>query len=105
MYFLKFPDKNTFFQKCQEAGMTQIHPDTGQELIVTGTHDYALDEIGVIYEGGEVVIDPDTGEVTVISESVAVSGWHANYIGELPESFEQYVIEKPNTPHRVFAGF
>lgn len=104
MYFLKFPDKQTFFQKCQEAGFTQIHPETQEELIVEGTHDYAIDEIGTIYEGGEVSINQETGEVTVISESIAISGWHVNYVGILPSSFQDYVIERPNTPHRVFAG-
>lgn len=86
MHFLKFPDKETYFQKCQEAGMTTINHDTNEEFVVTNEHLYSIDEIGVIYEGGEV------------------SGWHANYIGELPECFEKYVIERPNTPHRVFAG-
>lgn len=105
MYFLKFPDKQTFFNKCQEAGFTTVHPETQEEIIIYCSHEYSLDEIGIIYRGGETGIDPETGDIIIINEWVPIAGWHVNFIGQIPASFQEYILERPNTPERIFAGY
>jgi hypothetical protein len=66
---------------------------------LTASHTHALDVIGPIYTGG--TYDPETGEV--LTPPVLLSGWHANYIGELPEGWDAYVVT-PEQPARVFAA-
>jgi hypothetical protein len=53
--------------------------------------------IGPIYKGG--TFDPDTGEV--ITPPVLLSGWHVNYVGELPEGWAEYAVS-PEQPARVW---
>jgi hypothetical protein len=57
-----------------------------------------LDVIGPIYTGG--TYDPETGEV--LTPPVLLSGWHVNYIGELPDGWDAYLVE-PKHPSRIFA--
>ena len=61
-------------------------------------HTHALDVIGPISIGGEY---DEEGEV--IEPPTLLDGWHVNYVGELPEGWEQYVV-RPQQPVRVFAG-
>ncbi len=66
---------------------------------LTASHTHALDVIGPIYRGG--TYDPDTGEV--ITPPVLLEGWHVNYIGDLPDGWDAYVVT-PEQPVRVFAA-
>ena len=88
MIFLRFPDEATF--------LAAVAPYTDDEGSITIPN---LDIIGTIYEGGEY---DDEGNVIVAP--VAIEGYHVNMIGPVPEAFEAFVIERPNSPYRVFAG-
>jgi hypothetical protein len=74
-YFLRFPDESTGMAALDAAGLLDAddHP-------LTASHTHALDVIGLISD---------------------CDGWHANYIGELPEGWDAYVVN-PESPVRVF---
>ena len=95
--FFKFPDEETGWQKLAEAGLTSISED-GKLVPITASHTHALDVIGPIYTGGSY--DPESGDV--IEPPVLLEGWHINYIGPLPDGWEQYAV-RPKNPKRVFA--
>lgn len=126
MIFLKFPDEETFLAKAEEAGLTYTSPldeefqefspsnvepseltgETSRKVhISTGSHDYSLDVVGIIYTPGEYTFDEETGETTEVVAPVAHEGYHINMVGRVPENFQEYVIPRPNTPNRVFAGY
>ena len=67
------------------------------ETLITGGHGWALDEVGVISEGGEW--DPETGEV--ITPPTVLDGWHINTVGIDPEPWQEYKVN-PKHPVRVF---
>jgi len=92
MNFLRFPDESAWTAAATDAGF--ITDDT----LAAYTHDRAIDVVGTITRGGEY--DPETGDVIVAPE--VLDGWHVNYVGELPEGWEQYVVE-PEQPVRVWA--
>jgi hypothetical protein len=96
-HYLRFPDEFTGMAALDAAGLTTTNED-GDTVVLTASHTHALDVIGPIYKGG--TFDPDTGKV--ITPPVLLDGWHVNYIGELPEGWDVYVVE-PEQPARVFA--
>lgn len=87
MIFLRFPDEQTF--------LATIEPYTDEEGNIGIPN---LDVIGLIYDGG--TYDEEGG---VITPPVAIPGYHVNAI-TIPDDWQQYVIDRPNNPHRVFAG-
>jgi hypothetical protein len=95
--FFRFPDEETGWQKLTEAGLTTISED-GKLVPITASHHHALDVIGPICTGGSY--DPESGDV--IEPPVLLEGWHINYIGSLPDGWEQYAVH-PKRPKRVFA--
>jgi hypothetical protein len=97
MYCYKFPSQAAFRTLAAAAGYITTN-DEGAEVLRTGGHGWALDEVGTIYEGGTY----DTnGEV--ITPPVALSGWHVNYVGEPPEAWDEYLVVV-NSAVRVFLG-
>lgn len=74
--YLRFPDKPTGMAALDAAGLLD---DDGAPLVASHTH--ALDVIGTI---------PD------------LNGWHVNYIGDLPDGWDAYLVT-PEQPVRVFA--
>lgn len=72
--YLRFPD---------EATAKTLLADylTEDGTWITASHSHALDVIGEI---------PDT------------TGWHVNYIGDLPSEWNTYMVT-PESPVRVFA--
>jgi hypothetical protein len=76
-----------------DAGL--LNDDLG---FITASHTHALDVIGTITRGGEY--DPETGDVIVAPE--VLDGWHVNFAGELPDGWDDYLVE-PANPYRVFA--
>jgi hypothetical protein len=85
-YFLRFPNAYAWTAAATEAGF--ITDDT----LAAYTHDRAIDVVGTITRGGEY--DPETGDVIVAPE--VLDGWHINFAGELPDEWEQYVVEPAN---------
>jgi hypothetical protein len=97
-YFIRFPDEATGMAALDAAGFTTTDED-GNTTVLTASHDWALDVVGLISIGGEY--DPETGDV--ITPPTLLDGWHVNLAGELPEGWEEYVVY-PGNPVRVFAG-
>jgi hypothetical protein len=97
-HYIRFPDESTGMAALDAAGLL-CTDDDGVTHPLTASHTHALDVIGPIYTGG--TYDPDTGEV--ITPPVLLSGWHVNYIGELPDGWDAYVVT-PEQPARVFAA-
>ena len=75
-HYIRFPDAVIGMKALDDAGL--LDDDLG---FITATHSHALDVIGVISE---------------------LEGWHVNYNGELPEGWEEFVVE-PAAPVRVWA--
>jgi hypothetical protein len=94
--FFRFPDEATGMAALTEAGFTSTDDD-GNTTILTASHTHALDVVGLISIGGEY--DPETGEV--LAPPTVLDGWHVNYIGELPEGWDAYVVS-PEQPVRVW---
>ncbi len=92
-YCFRFPTRQQFRSLAAAEGL--INAD---DELITGGHGFAVDELGVIYEGG--TYDPD-GEV--ITPPVALSGWHVNTTGLAPEAWDQYLVVV-NSPARIFLG-
>jgi hypothetical protein len=95
-HYLRFPDESTGMTALDAAGLTTTNED-GDTVVLTASHTHALDVIGPISKGG--TYDPDTGEV--ITPPVLLSGWHVNYMGELPEGWAEYAVS-PEQPARVW---
>ena len=75
-HFIRFPDAETGTAALADAGLLTEDGD-----LITASHTHAVDCVGVI---------PDT------------SGWHINYVGELPAGWDQYAVH-PEHPVRVWA--
>lgn len=93
MYCYRFDSRQQFRSLAAAEGL--INDD---DELITGGHGFAVDEIGVIYEGG--TYGPD-GEV--ITAPTALSGWHVNCLGLAPEAWDAYLVVV-NSPSRIFAG-
>ena len=91
MNFLRFPDEKTWLTAAADAGF--IVDDT----LAAYTHTHAIDVVGAIARGGEY-----DDEGAVIVAPTVLPGFHVNYSGELPEGWDEFVVE-PAAPYRVFA--
>ena len=92
-YYLRFPDEATGTAALDVAGLL-----TEDGAPITASHSHALDVIGPISIGG--TYDPETGDV--ITPPTLLPGWHVNYIGELPDGWDAYLVT-PEKPVRVWA--
>ena len=122
MRFLKFPDEQTFLSEVKKTKFGYFLPaldenenptydEEGKQIftdefkLVTNSPEYNLDIIGEIYSSyGEYEFNEE-GESIQISPPVKIDGYHVNMLGEVPEAFLPYVIERPTTPNRVFLGY
>ena len=96
-HYLRFPSEPTGMAALDAAGFTTTDAD-GATVVLTASHTHAIDVVGALSIGG--TYDPETGEV--LTPPVLLDGWHVNFVGELPEAWEEYVVE-PKRPRRVFA--
>ena len=92
MYCYRFPSRAKFRSLAAAEGLL-----TEDDELITNSHTHAIDEIGVIYEGGTY-----DAEGEVITPPTALPGWHVNYQGELPEGWEEFAVF-PQNPARVWA--
>ena len=92
----RFPDEATGMAALTAAGLRFMDEDGNQQFI-TASHSHCLDVLGVITRGGEW---DDEGNVVV--PPTTLDGWHLNYVGPLPEGWEQYAVY-PQNPVRVWA--
>jgi len=92
MYCYRFNSRNQFRTLAAAEGLV-----VDNELI-TASHTFAIDEIGLLYEGGTYDVD---GEV--ITPPVALPGWHVNYAGDPPEAWDSHLVIV-NSASRIFFG-
>jgi hypothetical protein len=93
----RFPDEATGMAALDAAGLIATDED-GNQRPITASHHHALDIVATISKGGEW--DPETGEVLV--EPTVLDGWHVNYLGVVPDGWEQYAVW-PRNPTRQWA--
>ena len=91
-HFIRFPDADTGRAALDAAGLLS---EDGE--YITASHNHALDVIGIISRGGEWDEDGN-----VITAPTVLDGWHINYIGELPDGWEEFVVT-PANPVRIWA--
>jgi len=75
-HFIRFPDEVTGMKALDDARLLD-----GDLQFITASHNHALDVIG---------------------EILGRDGWHVNYIGELLDGWDKYVVY-PKNPVRVWA--
>ncbi len=104
--FFKFADEAAWLTAARTAGFIIDVPvydengestDATEEKLNSYTANHAIDVVGTITEGGEW--DEEGNELVA---PTVLTGWHVNYLGDLPEGWESYEV-KPSSPHRVFA--
>jgi hypothetical protein len=98
MICYRFPSQAIFRTLAAVEGLIAT-ADDGTELLRTTDHDWAIDDVGLLYSGGSY--DPETGEM--LSPPVALPGWHVNTVGLAPEAWDEHLVIV-NHPRRVFAG-
>ena len=89
--FLRFPNESAWLTAATDAGFIV------DDALAAYTHDRAIDVVGAIARGGEY-----DDEGAVIVAPTVLPGFHVNYSGELPEGWDEFVVE-PAAPYRVFA--
>jgi len=93
----RFPDAATGMAALDAAGLIATDED-GNQRPITASHHHALDIVATLSKGGEW--DPETGEV--ITPPTVLDGWHVNYLGVVPDGWEQYAVW-PRNPTRQWA--
>ena len=93
MYCYRFNSRNQFRTLAAAEGLL-----TEDDELITASHAYAIDEIGIIYEGGTY-----DAEGEVITPPVALPGWHVNALGLAPEAWDTHLIIV-NFASRIFFG-
>lgn len=89
--FFRFTDEAAWLTAAKAAGFIDE-----LDKLRAYTADHAIDVVGVITEGGEW--DEEGNEVVA---PTTLPGFHVNYIGNLPEGWEQYEVT-PKKPFQVF---
>ena len=89
----------------EETGEETQTPE-GEPYLVTHSHDYAIDVVGVIHEPtGNMLTDAEGNEYP---ETAPVDGWHVNVrlvgdaVRETVEALDALYGVVPNSPSRVF---
>ena len=90
--FFRFPDEAAWTAALDDAGL--LNEDGS---FITASHTHALDVIGTITRGGEW---DETGNV--ITPPEVLDGWHVNYVGNLPDGWDEFAVF-PEQPARVWA--
>jgi hypothetical protein len=93
MYCYRFPSKATFRTLAAAEGLL-----TKDDELIAASHTFAIDEVGILTEGGSY-----DAEGEVIEAPTVLPGWHVNYAGEPPEAWDEHLIVV-NSASRVFFG-
>ena len=93
MYCFRFNSRNQFRALAAAEGLL-----TEDDELITNSHTHAIDEIGIIYEGGTY----DT-EGVVITPPTALPGWHVNTLNLAPEAWDSHLVVV-NSASRIFFG-
>ena len=107
--FFRFTDEAAWLTAARAAGFMTTVPvydeegsETGTEEVIDAyTANHAIDVIGILYNDDGVYDVDENGEDIVVSPPTVMAGWHVNYLGALPEGWEEYEVT-PETPKRVF---
>ncbi len=92
MNCFRFESREQFRTLAAAEGLTD---PSGQ--LITCSHTHAIDEVGVIYEGGTF-----DAEGNVLTPPVALAGWHVNAT-IAPEAWDPWLIVV-NSAARIFYG-
>lgn len=98
--YLRFPNESTFCSAALVAGFYSEPGGDNPGGYIQYTHEHAMDIVGILYND-DAIVDPDTGEITF--PPTPMEGWHVNYIGILPDGWDDYLVT-PRNPRRKFAG-
>ena len=93
MYCYRFPSRAKFRTLAAAEGLL-----TEDDELITNSHTHAIDEIGLLYEGGTY-----DAEGEVITPPTALPGWHVNTLGLAPEAWDTHLIIV-NSASRIFFG-
>jgi len=99
--FFRFTDEAAWLTAARDAGfLVTVTDEEGNETeqLQAYTADRAIDVIGTLYNDDGVYDE----EGKVITAPTAMTGFHVNYQGALPEGWETFEIT-PEQPKRVFA--
>ena len=96
--YLRFPSQDVWKQAATAVGVLSVVD--GEEQWSYYTHDWAVDDVGVIYND-DGVYDPDTGDV--ITPPTPMDGWHVNFKSDKDIDWSGFPVQ-PQTPYRKFAG-
>lgn len=80
-HFIRFPSEAAGLSALKTANLLD-----NEGSPIYASHCHSLDVIG-----------------RMIFDGIEVPGWHCNYIGKLPQEWEQYIV-KPTSPKVIFAG-
>lgn len=98
-HYLRFLDQEAGIAALEAAGMYRPATEEDPGGPILATIDYALDVVGLIVDQPAELDD----EGNVITPATYLPGWHVNYVGDLPPSWEEFIVY-PVNPVRVFAG-
>jgi len=99
--FFRFADEAAWLTAARAAGFIKTVTDeegVESEVLQAYTADHAIDVIGALYNDDGVY--SEDGET--ITPATVMTGWHVNYLGALPEGWEEFEVT-PVNPKRVFA--
>ncbi len=126
-FYLRFPDYTSFFNASDEAGLIREdvvewetvtvtetiqtpqgeetieremqEPKTKEKNLISSSFGHSFDIIGTI-----VKVSGSLEETSGSLETVTLEGFHVNYSGILPPSFQPAHIEIPANPYRKLNG-
>ena len=100
--FFRFADEAAWVTAAKAAGFyVTVTDEEGveSEVLQAYTANHAIDVIGTLYNNDGVY--DEEGEV--VTAPTAMTGFHVNFLGTLPEGWDAYEVT-PEQPKRVFAS-
>jgi hypothetical protein len=94
MYCYRFTSRAQFSSLAAAEGLL-----TEDDELITNSHIHAIDEIGLLYEGGTY-----DAEGEVITPPTALPGWHVNTLGIAPEAWDEFQIIVKSASRIFFGG-